>query len=131
MKTVERKLYRDELSLILQKQCAFHAELQDRALYARCVEALYPSNEVRRKNIANRDFVYLLMDDILFYQRPLKTKKSLIANCPYEENEYVDRETGEIKKAPLKCIAKSHPLFQEFRLWNFLSNIRIYQKEKK
>lgn len=130
MKTVERKLYRDELSLILQKQCAFHAELQDRALYARCVEALYPSNEVRRKNIANRDFVYLLMDDILFYQRPLKTKKSLIANCPYEENEYVDRETGEIKKAPLKCIAKSHPLFQEFRLWNFLSNIRIYQKEK-
>lgn len=130
VKTVERKLYRDELSLILQKQCAFHAELQDRALYARCVEALYPSNEVRRKNIANRDFVYLLMDDILFYQRPLKTKKSLIANCPYEENEYVDRETGEIKKAPLKCIAKSHPLFQEFRLWNFLSNIRIYQKEK-
>ena len=130
VKTVERKLYRDELSLILQKQCAFHAELQDRALYARCVEALYPSNEVRRKNIANRDFVYLLMDDILFYQRPLKTKKSLIANCPYEENEYVDRETGEIKKTPLKCIAKSHPLFQEFRLWNFLSNIRIYQKEK-
>ena len=130
VKTVERKFYKDELNLILRKQCTFHEELQDKSLYMMCVEALYPSNEVRQKNISGRDFVYLLMDDVLFYQRPLKTKKSLIANCPYEENEYIDCETGEIKKAPLKCIAKSHPLFQEFRLWHFLSNIRIYQREK-
>lgn len=130
VRTVERKFYEEELHLILQKQCAFHAELQDRNLYKTCVEALYPVNEVHRKNIANRDFVYLLMKDILFYQRPLKSKKSLIDNCPYEENEYTDRETGEIKKAPLKCIARSHPLFQEFRLWHFLSSLRIYQREK-
>ena len=130
VKTVERKFYREELRLILQKQCTFHPELQNRDLYKSCLVALYPTNEVRRKNIANRDFVYLLMDDILFYQRPLKSKKSLIDNCPYEEYEYVDRETGEFKKASLKCIAKSHPLFQEFRLWHFLSGVRIYQKEK-
>ena len=30
----------------------------------------------------------------------------------------------------MKCIAKSHPLYQEFRLWQFLSYLRIYQKEK-
>lgn len=112
VKTVERKFYKEELNFILQKQCAFHAELQDRDLYMRCIEALYPGNEVQRRNIANRDFIYLLIDDVLFYQRPLKTKKSLIANCPYEENEYVNRKTGEIKTAPLKCIAKSHPLFR-------------------
>ena len=112
VKTVERKFYKEELNLILQKQCAFHAELQDRDLYMRCIEALYPGNEVQRRNIANRDFIYLLIDDVLFYQRPLKTKKSLIANCPYEENEYVNRKTGEIKTASLKCIAKSHPLFR-------------------
>ena len=35
--------------------------------------------------------------DILFYQRPLKSKKSLIDNCPYEENHCLDKETGEIK----------------------------------
>lgn len=75
VKTVERKLYKEELNLILQKQCAFHAELRDRDLYMRCIEALYPGNEMRRKNIVNRDFIYLLIDDILFYQRPLKTKK--------------------------------------------------------
>ena len=42
----------------------------------------------------------------------------------------MDRETGEVKQAPIKCIAKSHPLFQEFRLWQFISNIRIYQRER-
>lgn len=54
----------------------------------------------------------------------------MIDNCPYEENQYMDRETGEVKQAPIKCIAKSHPLFQEFRLWQFISNIRIYQRER-
>lgn len=71
----------------------------------------------------------LLVEDVIFYQRPLKSKKSLISNCPYEEHTYVDKETGEIHTASVKCIAKSHPLFQEFRLWQFLSNLRIYQKE--
>lgn len=131
VKTIERKYYKEELRQILQKQCILHCELQDKNLYKQCVEALYPSNEAYRTNIVNRDFVYLLMEDILFYQRPLKSKKSLIDNCPYEEYEYVvDKHTGEVKKAHLKCIAKSHPLYQEFRLWQFLYNLRIYQKEK-
>jgi len=130
VRTIERKFYKEELKQILEKQSVFHAELQNRDLYKACLECLYPQNDAHKRNIANRDFVYLLIEDILFYQRPLKSKKSLIDDCPYEKTEYVDRETGEVKHAPFKCIAKSHPLFQEFRLWNFLSNIRIYQKER-
>ena len=71
----------------------------------------------------------MFLEDILFYQRPLKSKKSLIDNCPYEENQGLDKETGEIKSFPVKCIAKSHPLFQEFRLWQFIINLRIYRKD--
>lgn len=130
VRTVERKFYKEELRLILEKQLSFHPELQDRDLYRACIDALYVSNEAHKNNISGRDFVYLFIDDIIFYQRPLKTKKSLIDNCPYEENQYMDRETGEVKQAPIKCIAKSHPLFQEFRLWQFISNIRIYQRER-
>lgn len=131
VRTIERKFYKDELKLILDKQQAFHPELQDRELYKACLDVLYPMNVAHKNNVANRGFVYLFMEDILFYQRPLKSKKSLIDNCPYEENQYIDVTTGEIKKAPIKCIAKSHPLYQEFRLWQFIDNIRIYQKEKK
>ena len=130
VRTIERKYYKDELRQILEKQKEFHPEFQDRALYEACVEELYPQNEAHRNLISNRDLVYLFVDDILFYQRPLKSKKSLIADCPYEEYTHIDKDTGEVSHYGIKCIAKSHPLFQEFRLWQFLSNLRIYQREK-
>ena len=128
VRTIERKFYKDELIKILDKQTEFHAELQDDTLYNACIEELYQTNDAYRENIANRDFTYLFVDDILFYQRPLKSKKSLIADCPYEEHVVVDKATGEEKHYGIKCIAKSHPLYQEFRLWQFLSNLRIYKK---
>ena len=130
VRTIERKYYKEELRRILEKQKEFHPEFQDQALYEACLEELYPQNEAHRNLISTRDLVYLFVDDILFYQRPLKSKKSLIADCPYEEYTHTDKGTGEVRHFGIKCIAKSHPLFQEFRLWQFLSNLRIYQKEK-
>ncbi|MFY9151804.1 MAG: type II CRISPR RNA-guided endonuclease Cas9 [Prolixibacteraceae bacterium] len=130
VRTVERKFYKEELKAILEKQKEFHAELQNKDLFSECLKELYANNESHRNTISNLNFTYLFMDDIIFYQRPLKSKKSLISDCPYEERKYLDKETGEIKTVPVKCIAKSHPLFQEYRLWQFISNIRIYQKER-
>ena len=125
VRTVERKYYKDELKQILDIQKALIPELQDDALYKACIEELYPNNEAHRNNIAKPDFANLFINDILFYQRPLKSKKSLISNCPYES--HFDKDGIE---HPIKCIAKSNPLFQEFRLWQFVQNLRIYQREK-
>lgn len=125
IRTIERKFYKDELRQILEKQKEFHAELRDEKLYAACCEELYALNEAYRNSISNRDFTYLFLDDIIFYQRPLKSKKSLIANCPYESRFDKNGEEHSVK-----CIAKSNPLFQEFRLWQFVQNLRIYQREK-
>ena len=125
VRTVERKYYKDELRLILETQVALIPELKDDALYNRCLEELYPNNEPHRKNIAKPDFINLFINDILFYQRPLKSKKSLISDCPCES--HFDKDGNE---HPVKCIAKSNPLFQEFRLWQFVQNLRIYQRER-
>lgn len=125
VRTVERKFYKDELTRILKVQQELISELQDEALYNKCIEELYPSNEAHHHNMAKPDFVNLFVNDILFYQRPLKSKKSLIDNCPYEF--HFDKDGN---AHPLKCIAKSNPLFQEFRLWQFVQNLRIYQREK-
>lgn len=129
IRTIERKYYKEELYQILTTQEKFHPELQDKNLLQACIEELYPSNEAHRNTISKYSMSKLLVEDVIFYQHPLKSKKSLISDCPYEEHTYVDKETGEIHTVPVKCIAKSHPLFQEFRLWQFLSNLRIYQKE--
>ena len=126
--TIDRKYYKQELRRILETQKQFNADLTDDALYKGCVEELYPSNDAYRNSIANRDFTYLFVDNIIFYQRPLKSKKSLIANCQFETIMGKDKNAGELKEFPVKCIAKSHPLFQEFRLWQWLQNLRIINR---
>ena len=125
VRTVERKYYKEELRQILETQVALIPELKDATLYNKCIEELYPNNEAHRNNIAKPDFANLFINDILFYQRPLKSKKSLISDCPYES--HFDKDGNE---HPVKCIAKSNPLFQEFRLWQFVQNLRIYQRER-
>ena len=130
VRTIERDYYKSELRMILEEQKKYHAELNDRKLYQYCIQELYPNNETHRNSIANNSFTYLLLEDILFYQRPLKSKKSFIDNCPYEFHLAPDRTTGEIKRFPIKCIAKSNPLFQEFRIWKFISNLRIIERTK-
>ncbi len=126
VRTIEREFYKDELRLILEKQKEFIPELSDRDLYLECVSELYPQNEAYRQSIAAKDFTYLFLDNIIFYQRPLKSKKSMIDECPYEYHECQNSDGKRIKKY-VKCISKSHPLYQEFRLWQFVGNLRIYK----
>lgn len=130
VRTIERKYYKQELKVILEKQKEFHAELNNTELYKACLEELYENNEAHRNSNANRDFTYLFLNDIIFYQRPLKSKKSLISNCTYEARTFIDKESGEKKTNPIKCIPKTHPLYQEFRLWQFIQNLKIYERER-
>lgn len=133
IKTIERKYYKEELKKILETQIKLQADLFTKEKYSECIEELYPKNEAHKNNIKDKDFNYLFVDDIIFYQRPLKSKKSTISDCQYEYRTFrkINKETGktETVKKPLKAIPKSHPLFQEFRLWQFLKNLKIYQKE--
>lgn len=132
IRTIERKYYRDELIEILKVQKNLHSELSDEDLYSQCINALYKSNEAYRNSISRKGFNYLLIDDIIFYQRPIKSKKSLISDCPFEKVIYKVETDGivEWKEKSLKCVPKSNPYFQEFRLWQFISNLKIIQKEK-
>mgnify|MGYP003627402615 FL=1 len=51
----------------------------------------------------------------IFHQRPLKSQKGLVANCPLETKR--------------KRIALSHPLFEEFRMWESINRIKISRNE--
>lgn len=132
LKTIERKFYKEEFRKILTKQIELQPQLFTNELYKACIEELYPRNEAHLNAIKNRDFLYLLMDDIIFYQRPLKSQKSNISGCQLEQRVYfkTNKETGEQEKVQqaIKAIPKSHPLFQEFRNWQWLQNLKIYNK---
>lgn len=62
----------------------------------------------------HEDFVKQLRNDI-FYQRPLKSQKGLVGNCPFEKNKH-------------RC-PSSHPQFEEYRMYSFINNIKIKSPE--
>lgn len=129
---IERDYYRDELDIIYKNQEQFHPELKNRNLYEQAIKLLYPNNISHQKTISELDFNYLIKEDVLLYQRDLKSKKSLIADCVYERENYerTDEKTGKKYKNPLKAIHKANPLYQEFRLWQFIKRLKIIKKEE-
>ncbi|MBK9959583.1 MAG: type II CRISPR RNA-guided endonuclease Cas9 [Chitinophagaceae bacterium] len=147
VRTIEREFYKDELRGILKKQIELQPELFTDDLYNDCVRELYRSNKAHQLLLGKRDFVHLFLEDIIFYQRPLKSQKSTIGNCSLEfrlhkinkkdengnviKNVFEKDENGkdiEIKEY-LKAISKSNPYYQEFRVWQWIKNLSIYKKE--
>ncbi|GMQ27857.1 type II CRISPR RNA-guided endonuclease Cas9 [Algoriphagus confluentis] len=126
VRTIERKFYKDELKQILVSQKRFHPELSDADLMADCVRELYKHNHSHQNFLASKDILHLFVDDIIFYQRPLRSQKSTVANCPLEFKTY--EKDGVKNVIPYKVAPKSHPIFQEFRLLQWISNLRIIRK---
>jgi CRISPR-associated endonuclease Csn1 len=152
VRTIERKFYKEELKQILETQHSFHPELKNDDLYSDCVRELYRNNEAHQLTLGKKDFVHLFMEDLIFYQRPLRSQKSSISNCTLEFREYkkykLDEkgnkvkdengkflyekdENGEDKKFKefLKAIPKSNPYYQEFRIWQWIFNLNIYLRD--
>ena len=129
VRTIERKYYKNELKAILTQQIALQPELFTKNLLADCIRELYRKNETQQQNLLSKDFLHLFVEDIIFYQRPLRSKKSTIANCTLEKRLYIDKESNERKDTPIKVCAKSNPYYQEFRALQWLQNLRIYEIE--
>lgn len=128
VRTIERKFYKEELNTILKVQSNFHPELKNEIIYNECIRELYRNNESHQISLIKKDLVHLLVEDLIFYQRPLRSQKSSIGNCTLEYRSYKDKN-GIEKMDYLKAIPKSHPLYQEFRLWQWIYNLSIYKKE--
>lgn len=97
-----RQDYLDEFETIWNTQTKYHPEL---------------TPELKKK----------LGNIIIFYQRPLKSQKGLVAICELE-NEQREVEVDGVKKlitTGCKVCPKSSPLFQEFRMWQRLNDVTI------
>lgn len=80
-----------------------------------------------------------IRDTIIFFQRKLRSQKDLIKFCELEHFEkeckcttHSDRkitETTKKKTVGLRTAPRSSPLFQEFKIWQILGNIRLRCKD--
>lgn len=128
VRTIERKFYKEELKAILKKQIELQPELFNNDLLNDCIRELYRNNEAHQQLLSAKDFVHLFVEDIIFYQRPLRGQKSSISDCTLEFHKYKDAN-GVEQTQYLKAIPKSNPYYQEFRIWQWMYNLSIYKKD--
>ena len=102
-----RQDYLDEFDRIWERQAEFHEEL---------------TVELKKE----------IRDIIIFYQRRLKSQKGLISFCEFEKREVIVEKDGRKQNKTVGCrvIPRSHPLFQEFKIWQTLNDIEVFAWDK-
>jgi CRISPR-associated endonuclease Csn1 len=103
-----RQDYLDEFEAIWETQAKFHKELT-------------PELKIEIRDIT------------IFYQRKLKSQKGLVGYCELESKQVEIEEEGKtkIKTIGYKVAPKSSPLFQEFKIWQNLHNVKAQNKISK
>lgn len=105
-KVFYRQDYVDEFERIWDCQAAFHPELSEKL-----------KREIR--------------DTLIFYQRRLKSQKGLVGFCEFESRPIKVLVNGveKIKTSGCKVAPRSSILFQEFKIWSYLNNITITNRQ--
>lgn len=124
---IDRSFYQKEFDAIWEVQKKYHPELNDQKIKERIGRNLYEHNEAKFKEALGKDLHSLIRNDIIYYQRELKSQKHLISECPYEKKDYVDKNG--IRRGYKVC-PKSSPFFQEYRIWQTISNLRVIELTK-
>lgn len=127
---VDRSFYQKEFEAIWKEQSRWYQkEFADRNKIAEIADTFYTHNKEKNKELKGKDLFHLFFNDIIYYQRNLKSQKGLLANCQYESKNYKTK-AGEVKTAGIKVVSKSAPCFQEFRIWQTIHNLKVIQKEE-
>lgn len=117
--------------LYTQLQNNPHARLKNQVFYRQDYldefETLWSVQAKGRENILTNELKEEIRDVVIFFQRKLKSQKGLISFCEFEQKEIV--QNGKTKTIGLRVIPKSSPLFQEFKIWQNLHNVKIKNKQ--
>jgi CRISPR-associated endonuclease Csn1 len=80
-----------------------------------------------KHSFLTEEVINQLKNEIIYYQRKLKSQKGLVNVCEFEgvERKYLDKETQKEKIAFVgpKVTPKSSPLFQVCKIWENVNNI--------
>lgn len=98
-----REAYIEEFNSIMQRQQKYYPE------------------------VLNNEFINHLRDDIIYFQRKLKSQKGLVSICEFEGFHVKNKEGKEIFSGP-KVAHRSNPLFQVEKIWETINNISIKDK---
>lgn len=115
---VLRERFRSEFDAIWNTQSQAHPALTDSAHRDKVLDLLIPRNQLLRKQWADKDLGRIIKDFVIYYQRPLRSQVKTKGQCRFE-------------RKPVMPV--SSPVYQLFRIWQQVNNIRLrdrYMKEQ-
>ncbi|MCX6151994.1 MAG: type II CRISPR RNA-guided endonuclease Cas9 [Ignavibacteriales bacterium] len=119
-RVVLRHQYQKEFDAIWDEQAKYYTILNNcpKEKLETIINYLYPGTkqsqiELKREGL-EKGLKHIIRDQVIYYQRPLKSQTELISKCKFERDERV--------------LPNSHPLFQEFRCWDQINRMYITSK---
>ncbi len=114
-----------------------HSRLKNQVFYRQDYldefEQIWEIQSANRKNILTDELKNEIRDVVIFYQRRLKSQKGMIAICELEGREIEITVDGKKKKKLIgpRVVPRSSPLFQEYKIWQILNNLKFENIENR
>ncbi|GAB1448777.1 type II CRISPR RNA-guided endonuclease Cas9 [Bacteroidota bacterium] len=98
-----------------------------RASYIQEFDAILQNQMKYYPEVINQKWVDKIRNEIIYYQRPLKSQKGLVSVCEFAGFERKSKSGKKIWVGP-KTTPRSSPLFQVSKIWETVNNLRIKLK---
>lgn len=121
-RVILRQQYTKEFDAVWEEQAKHYPFLNNcpNETLLEIVNYIFPGQSDSQKQLREDGLKYglkyIVKEQVIYYQRPLKPQTELIGKCQFEKDE--------------KVIPISHPLFQEFRCWDQINRLYITSKQE-
>jgi len=95
-----------------------------REAYIEEFNSICKTQQIAHPTILNNELIDKIRNEIIYYQRPLKSQKGLVSVCEFEGFCRIGKDGKEYFVGP-KVAPKSSPLFQLAKMWENINNIKI------
>lgn len=98
-----------------------------REAYIEEFDTICKNQQEAHPEILTNELIDKIRNEIIYYQRPLKSQKGLVSVCEFEGFWRIGKDDKEYFVGP-KVAPKSSPLFQLAKMWENINNIKIGSK---
>ncbi len=123
---VLRDTFKAEFNKIWARQAKDHPNLTSDAVRDEVVRALIPNNLKEQQRWLARDLGTFIRDYVIYFQRPLKSQAKDKGQCRFETG--APARNGKPAIPPSRVMPVSSPIYQLFRIWQQVNNIRLIDK---
>ena len=103
-------------------------QVYPREAYIDEFNAILKQQQVYYPGIITDELINTLRDEIIYFQRNLKSQKGLVSVCDFEGFSTKDKEGREVFVGP-KVAPRSSPLFQICKIWENINNLKLKNKK--